>query len=293
MLREADRRIGLLDRLAKCFRDGRDPDLIEHAVGQLLAQRVYGLALGYEDMNDHDELRGDALLGLVSGKARPVRDLLAGKSTLHRFELSTGTQDRYKRVVYQGEKLDELYVPVFLEAHARAPELIVIDMDTTDVGLHGHQVGRFFHGYYDPYCYLPLNVFGEEHLLGMRLRTADQDAGESAAHLSLGIRLYAVHRHAPIGTGGHGIGTCAGQHDPLEAAAVVRPSAQRRTLNPGRKDDTRLKPNNHAGFAARKPRCTEIPVESIAIHREIALQIGSRPASRSASTTVRVKTQDW
>lgn len=180
LVREADRRIGLLDRMAKCFRDGRNPDLIQHTVGQLLAQRVYGLALGYEDLNDHDELRGDALLGLVSGKARPGEDLLAGKSTLNRLELSTSTQDRYKRVVYEGEKLDELYVRVFLEAHARAPESMVIDLDTTDVGLHGHQEGRFFHGYYDQYCYLPLYVFSGEHLLGVRLRRADQDAAAGA-----------------------------------------------------------------------------------------------------------------
>jgi len=180
LLREAARRIGLLDRMAKCFRDGRNPDLIEHTVQQMVSQRVYGLALGYEDLNDHDELRGDALLGLVSGKANPGKDLLAGKSTLNRLELSTGTQDRYKRVVYEGEQLDELYVRVFLEAHARVPESIVIDLDTTDVGLHGHQEGRFFHGYYDQYCYLPLYVFSGEHLLGVRLRTADRDAAAGA-----------------------------------------------------------------------------------------------------------------
>lgn len=180
LLREADRRIGLLDGLAKCFRDGRDPELIQHTVKQLLSQRIYGLALGYEDLNDHDELRGDALLGLVSGKAKPGEDLLAGKSTLNRLELSTSTEDRYKRIVYEGEKLDELYVRVFLQAHARAPKSIVMDLDTTDVGLHGHQEGRFFHGYYDQYCYLPLYVFSGEHLLGVRLRQADQDAAAGA-----------------------------------------------------------------------------------------------------------------
>jgi len=180
LLREADRRIGLIEAMAKCFRDGRDPGLIEHTLSQLLAQRIYGLALGYEDLNDHDELRDDWVLGLVSGKTKPGEQPLAGKSTLNRLELSTSTTDRYKKIVYEAQALDALYVNVFLQAHARAPRQIVIDLDTTDVALHGHQEGRFFHGYYDQYCYLPLYIFCGEHLLGVRLRKADQDAAAGA-----------------------------------------------------------------------------------------------------------------
>lgn len=180
LLREAERRIGLIQAVSKCFRDGRDPELIEHTLGQLLSQRIYGLALGYEDLNDHDELRTDALLGLVSGKAKPGQELLAGKSTLNRLELSTDTADRYKRIVYEGAKLDAVYVQMFLKAYEAPPRRIVIDLDTTDVALHGGQEGRFFHGYYDCYCYLPLYVFCGEHLLGVRLREANQDAAAGA-----------------------------------------------------------------------------------------------------------------
>jgi hypothetical protein len=180
LLREADHRIGLIEALSGCFRDGRDPDLIEHTVRQLVAQRIYGLALGYEDLNDHEELRADALLGLVSGKAKPGQELLAGKSTLNRLELSVDTADRYKRVVYESEKLDAVYIQMFLKAYEAPARRIVIDLDTTDVALHGGQEGRFFHGYYDTYCYLPLYVFCGEHLLGVRLREANQDGAAGA-----------------------------------------------------------------------------------------------------------------
>jgi Transposase DDE domain group 1 len=145
-------------------------------VPELLAQRVYGLALGYEDLSDHDQLRHDPLLAVLSGKPQLGAERLAGKSTLNRLELSTGTADRYKKIHCRTEAVDELLVSVFLEAHAIAPERIVLDLDVTDLPLHGHQEGRFFHGYYDSYCYLPLYIFCGEHLLCARLRTADQDA---------------------------------------------------------------------------------------------------------------------
>ena len=180
LLREADRRIGLIEGLSKCFRDGRDPELIQHTVSQLLSQRIYALALGYEDLNDHDELRCDWMLGLVSGKAKLGEELLAGKSTLNRLELSTSTTGRYKKIAHEGDALDERYVKLFLQAHQGAPKRIVIDLDTTDVALHGHQEGRFFHGYYDQYCYLPLYLFCGEHLLGVRLREANQDGSAGA-----------------------------------------------------------------------------------------------------------------
>ena len=176
LLRETDQRLSLLPRLAACFEDQRNPLYITHSVEELVSQRVYGLALGYEDISDHDELRADPLLAVLSGKPRVGEELLAGKSTLNRLELSTEEPDRYKKISCRQEAIDELLTTVFLESYTEAPERIVLDLDTTDLPLHGHQEGRFFHGYYDSYCYLPLYIFCEEHLLCARLRTADQDA---------------------------------------------------------------------------------------------------------------------
>ena len=176
LLRETDRRLDLLPRLAACFEDRRQPWLISHSVPELVAQRVYALALGYEDLSDHDQLREDPLLAVLSGKPRPGEETLAGKSTLNRLELGGEQPTRYKKIHYREAAIDELLTQVFLEAHTEAPEQIVLDLDTTDLALHGHQEGRFFHGYYDRYCYLPLYIFAGEHLLCARLRTADQDA---------------------------------------------------------------------------------------------------------------------
>lgn len=175
LLRETDRRLNLLARLAQSFLDGRNPARIQHTVAELVSQRVYGLALGYEDLNDHEQLRQDPLLKLLAGKEE-LEEPLAGKSTLNRLELSAGTPDRYKKITYWKQGLDELLVDVFVEAHTTAPEQIVLDVDTTDVELHGDQEGRFFHGYYDHYCYLPLYIFSGEHLLCARLRQANIDA---------------------------------------------------------------------------------------------------------------------
>jgi len=176
LLRETDRRLNLLARLARCFEDRRQPWLISHTVQEMVAQRVYALALGYEDLSDHDQLREDPLLAVLSGKPRVGEEALAGKSTLNRLELGGEAPSRYKKIHYRPEAIDELLMRVFLEAHPEAPEQIVLDLDTTDLPLHGHQEGRFFHGYYDSYCYLPLYIFCGEHLLCARLRTADQDA---------------------------------------------------------------------------------------------------------------------
>ena len=186
LLREVDRRLKLLDRLAACFRDHRDAERSEHSVGELVSQRVYGLALGYEDLNDHDELRHDPLLALLAGKADPTggerkrdRDrgkALAGKSTLNRLERATDGADRHKKIVCDFGAVDELLTDLYLEAHKRAPRQIVLDLDATDTPLHGRQEGRFFHGYYGCYCYLPLYIFAGEHLLCARQRTSNQDA---------------------------------------------------------------------------------------------------------------------
>ena len=175
LLRETDRRLNLLPRLAQCFLDGRDCSRIQHSVAEMVSQRVSALALGYEDLNDHEQLRQDPILKLLSGQ-EDLQQPLAGKSTLNRLELGAGTPHRYKKITFWKQGIDELLVEVFVEAHATAPEEIVLDIDTTDVALHGDQEGRFFHGYYDHYCYLPLYIFSGEHLLCARLRCANIDA---------------------------------------------------------------------------------------------------------------------
>ena len=178
LLREADRRINLLGRLAGCFLDGRAPLLVKHRLSEMLAQRIYGLALGYEDLNDHEQLRSDPLLGLLSGK-RELDEPLAGKSTLNRLEL-TGRSKRYHKISYSAESIDRLLTDVYLESHVAPPDQIVLDLDATDIPLYGHQPERFFHGYYDSYCYLPLYIFAGDQLLCARLRPANQDAAKGS-----------------------------------------------------------------------------------------------------------------
>jgi len=175
LLRQTDRRLNLLPRLAECFLDGRNPNMVDHPIAEMLSQRVYGLALGYEDLNDHEQLRNDPVFGIVAGREELERPL-AGKSTLNRMELGAGEKDRYKKITFWKEAVDALLVKVFLESHNKPPEQIVLDIDTTDLPLHGQQEGRFFHGYYDHYCYLPLYIFCGEHVLCARLREANHDA---------------------------------------------------------------------------------------------------------------------
>jgi hypothetical protein len=178
LLRQVDGKIQLLQRVVACFCDGRDPERVEHELSVLLRQRIYGLALGYEDLNDHEQLRHDPLLALVAGQ-RKLEAPLAGKSTLNRMELAPEgalDQQRYHKISYSAAALDKLLVEIFLEAHPHAPRRIVLDVDVTDIALHGEQEGRFFHGYYNQYCYLPLYIFCGEHLLCARLRPSNQDA---------------------------------------------------------------------------------------------------------------------
>jgi hypothetical protein len=197
LLRETERLTGIIRQFAACFTDHRNPDLVEHTVEALIAQRVYALALGYEDLNDHDDLRVDPLLATVVGKSDPTgktrqrpRDrgkALAGKSTLNRLELTpvgADKESRYKKIVCHTHDVEQLFVTLFLQAQARPPERIVLDLDATDDPIHGHQLGRFFHGYYKNYCYLPLYIFCGGHLLCARLRPADIDASAgSVKHL--------------------------------------------------------------------------------------------------------------
>ena len=189
LLRETERARGIVRQFAKCFVDFRDPRRIEHSVEELLQQRIFGLCLGYEDLTDHDELRRDPLLALCCGKSDPTgqsrkreRDrgaALAGKSTLSRLELtelSADETERYSKIACKQESVERFFVERFLAAHSVAPERIVLDLDLTDIVLHGKQEERFFHGYYDSYCYLPLYIFCGTHVLCAMLRPASIDS---------------------------------------------------------------------------------------------------------------------
>jgi len=189
LLWETGRVTGIIDQFAACFTDHRDPELIEHTVGELVAQRVYALALGYEDLNDHDDLRHDPLLAVLVGKKDPLgqtrgraRDrgkALAGKSTLNRLELTpvgASAKSRYKKITLNRPAVQSLFTDVFIQSYDRPPKRIVLDLDATDDAIHGQQSGRFFHGYYKSFCYLPLYIFCGEHLLCARLRPSNIDA---------------------------------------------------------------------------------------------------------------------
>jgi Transposase DDE domain group 1 len=183
LLGAADRAIGLVNRFASCFRDFRCPELIEHEVKTLIGQRVFGLAAGYEDLIDHDELRHDPVMAILAGKLKARREdcaPVAGKSTLNRLELGRPAPTRYHKISHDGAMIEALLVDLFVEAHCSPPKQIILDIDATDDPLHGHQEGRFFHGYYDCYCYLPLYVFCGRHLLAAKLRQADIDASAGA-----------------------------------------------------------------------------------------------------------------
>lgn len=196
LLREADARLGITERLARCFTDHRDQDAVEHSVLDLVRQRVYGIALGYEDLNDHNDLKWDPLLALALGKQdvegkerhreRDQGKVLASASTLNRLELTpadAGSHSRYKKIVADPERMEEVPVEVFVDSHEEPPKEIVLDLDATDDPLHGNQEGRFFHGYYRCYCYLPLYVTCGDHLLFAKLRTSDRDASDGATEV--------------------------------------------------------------------------------------------------------------
>jgi Transposase DDE domain group 1 len=184
LLGATDRAIRLVDRFAGCFGDGREEGRVVHEVAAMVGQRVFGLALGYEDLNDHDRLRHDPVLGALAGRLasrHPRCAPLAGKSTLNRLEHAPAAGlTRYHKITHDGAAIERLLVGLFLDAHARPPKRLVLDLDATDDPLHGHQEGRFFHGYYDCYCYLPLYVFCGRHLLAAKLRRANIDASAGA-----------------------------------------------------------------------------------------------------------------
>src|ERR1700688_3249940 len=197
LLGQVDRGLGLMRRFAECFTDRRDPRYVEHRIETLVGQRIFGLVLGYEDLNDHDELRKDPTFGVLAGKLHPVLrtdcEALAGKSTLNRLEHTPRRHaSKYHKIDCDGARVDSLLLDLFLEAHQRAPREIVLDLDNTDIPLHGEQEGRFFHGYYKEYCYLPLYVFCGRHLLLARQRRANvagcDGADEEIARIVARIR---------------------------------------------------------------------------------------------------------
>ena len=178
LLGATDRQIRLVERFAGCFTDDRMAELVEHTVPRMVGQRVFGIALGYEDLIDHDQLRYDPVMAVLGGKLEAKRAdcaPLAGKSTLNRLELGRAEPSRYHKISYDAAQIEALFVDLFLDAHSAAPPQITLDLDATDDPLHGHQEGRFFHGYYDNYCYLPLYVFCGRHLLASKLRPANID----------------------------------------------------------------------------------------------------------------------
>ena len=185
LLGQVDRGLGLVRRFGACFVDRRDQRYVEHSVDTLVGQRIFGLALGYEDLNDHDELRKDPSFAVLAGKLSPVLrkdcEALAGKSTLNRLEhTSRRHAAKYHKINCEGAQVDALFVDLFLEAHRRAPREIVLDLDNTDIPLYGEQEGRFYHGYYEEYCYLPLYVFCGRHLLLARQRRANVAGSDGA-----------------------------------------------------------------------------------------------------------------
>ena len=183
LLGSTDRAIRMTERFAGCFTDRRVPGLVEHSVRTMVMQRVFGIALGYEDLTDHDELRHDPVMAVLADKLAARRSdcaALAGKSTLNRLELSRVEPTRYHKISHDAASIEALFVALFLDAHRRAPEQIILDLDATDDPVHGHQEGRFFHGYYDCFCYLPLYVFCGRHLLAAKLRRSNIDASAGA-----------------------------------------------------------------------------------------------------------------
>jgi hypothetical protein len=183
LLGATDRAIGLVERFASCFVDGRAQAQVEHSVAAMVAQRVFGIALGYEDLVDHDQLRHDPVLATLAGKLSARRKScapLAGKSTLNRLEHAPFGPSRYHKIGHDAAAIEGLFVELFLAAHQTPPQEIILDLDATDDTLHGHQEGRFFHGYYDCYCYLPLYVFCGRHLLAAKLRRSNIDASAGA-----------------------------------------------------------------------------------------------------------------
>src|SRR5262249_50535600 len=232
LLAATDRAVGLIDRFAGCFTDSRSPELVEHTVATLVGQRIFGIALGYEDVLDHDDLRHDPMMAVLAGKLAPRRKNcgpVAGKSTLNRLELGKPEPTPYHKIGHDPQAIENLLIDLFVEAHARPPRQIILDLDATDDPLHGHQEGRFFHGYYDCYCYLPLYIFCGRHLLAAKLRRSNIDASAGA------VEEVASHRRPPprpLAAGAYPVARRC-RVCPRGADALVRAERRRFPLRPG------------------------------------------------------------
>ena len=176
LIREYFERSPLIDDLQQCFTDRRDPDRVEHPLSSLLRQRIAAIALGYEDLNDHDELRHDPLLALAAGRD-DIDKPIASSSTLNRLEhgLPDNTEHRYKKITWTEEAIADYLVECGLNRFEQAPKRIILDADATDDPIHGGQEGRFFHGYYKSYCYLPLYIFWGDYPILAKLRRSNID----------------------------------------------------------------------------------------------------------------------
>ena len=212
LLGQADTAIRLVPRLAACFQDGRSPAFVVHQLPAMLRQRIFGIALGYEDIIDHDQLRHDPVLGVLGGSLTRKRSdcaPLAGKSTLNRLEHAAKVgSDPYHKITHDPQAIERLFVTLMMEAvtasdsadgpagsglasgktgHLKRlseepPRQLIIDIDATHDPIHGMQEGRHFNAFYDCYCYLPLYIFAGRHLLAAKLRSADRDAADGARH---------------------------------------------------------------------------------------------------------------
>ena len=188
LMAELDKKLKITARFAQCFQDYRAASYVDYSVHELLAQRVYGIGLGYEDVNDHDHLRHDPALALALSKLNFIdsnQAVWAGKSTLNRLEYCPETvidqaSSRYHRIEHNPQAIEQLFVEIFLESHRKPPRQIILDMDVTDDQVHGNQEGAFFNTYYNGVCYAPLYIFCGHHLLVAKLRSSNVDPAEGA-----------------------------------------------------------------------------------------------------------------
>ena len=182
LLREIAEKTKLFEHFSQCFTDHRDQRYVKHSLQSLLSQRVFGLALGYEDLNDHNQLRNDPLFALSVGKSDIKQDTtLAGLSTLNRIELTPSALNDKRpdlKIVHHPEKIQKFFVDTALSLHKTEPKEMILDIDSTDDKIHGKQEGRFYHGYYRSYCFLPLYIFWDEQLLSATLKPANSSSTE-------------------------------------------------------------------------------------------------------------------
>ena len=179
LMAELDKKLKITAKFADCFQDNRNSSYVDYSVHQLLAQRIYGIALGYEDINDHDKLRHDPALEIALSKLNLINadlGVLAGKSTINRLEYCPETiikqeESRYHRIEHQPQEIEKAFIDIFLQSYKKPPKQIVLDMDVTDDQVHGNQEGAFFNTYYKGVCYAPLYIFCGHHLLVAKLRS--------------------------------------------------------------------------------------------------------------------------